>query len=64
MNEIKLKPCPFCGDENIEVVRTGTPRRSCIVACTNCSCSLESNEQGYGYWWNWRYNEQEEIKNQ
>jgi len=26
MEEIKLKPCPFCGDEDIEVVRTGTPR--------------------------------------
>lgn len=56
MEEIKLKPCPFCGDKDIEVVRTGTSKRSCIVRCTNCNCTLESNEQGYGYWWNWRYN--------
>lgn len=48
-----LLPCPFCGDE-AEVERYGTPRQSCIVACTNCGCRLSSNENGAGRAWNQR----------
>jgi hypothetical protein len=48
-----LKPCPFCGGvANVE--REGTSRCSCIVACENCGCRLESNEHGAGYDWNRR----------
>ena len=53
IEEKKLKPCPFCGSE-AECERVGTNRQSCIVSCTNCHCSLESNEIGYGYFWNFR----------
>lgn len=48
-----LKPCPFCGG-SAEVEREGTPRRSCIVACTECGAQLESNETGAGHDWNHR----------
>lgn len=50
---MKLLPCPFCGGD-AEVVQLGTGRQSCQVACTNCSCTLESNENGAGYYWNHR----------
>ncbi len=48
---VKLRPCPFCGGE-AEVVRLGTSRQSCTVACTDCSCTLDSNELGFGGAWN------------
>lgn len=50
---MKLKPCPFCGAE-AEVEREGTSRRSCIVRCIECHCTLESNENGFGHDWNQR----------
>ena len=53
----KLKACPFCGSEDIEVQRYGTSRASCVVDCTDCHCSLESNEKGAGYFWNTRSDE-------
>jgi len=42
-----LLPCPFCGGE-AEFERMGTPRQSCIVACTDCGGRLESSEEGAG----------------
>ncbi len=51
---ITLKPCPFCGGEAV-VVREGTGRQSCIIECTECSCTLGSNEIGFGYNWNRRH---------
>ena len=50
----KLLPCPFCGDEDIEVERVGTSRHSCVVACTNCGVRIESGEDGFGSAWNTR----------
>jgi len=51
----KIQPCPFCGSkDSIEVERVGTSRASCIVSCTECGCRLESNEIGYGHYWNSR----------
>jgi len=50
---VVLKPCPFCGGE-AEVQQDGNRRQSCIVACTECGCTLGSNENGYGYHWNMR----------
>jgi Lar family restriction alleviation protein len=50
----KLKPCPFCGEVDIEVERVGTNRASCIVACTNCGVRIESGETGFGDVWNTR----------
>lgn len=47
-----LKPCPFCGGK-AEFERTGTPRHSCIVRCTNCGCHHESsgeNEHSGSAW--------------
>ena len=59
----KLKECPFCGDEEIRVIRVGTPAASCIVGCTNCGAELESNEIGSGYYWNDRPQIKEENSN-
>lgn len=50
----KLIDCPFCGSSDIEVVRPGTNKHSCIVQCADCGCTLESNELGYGKFWNIR----------
>ncbi|PTL88579.1 hypothetical protein C6W88_15800 [Halomonas litopenaei] len=52
----KLLPCPFCAGE-AEFGRIGTPRQSCIVACTDCGGRLESNEEGgaCGSQWNDRH---------
>jgi len=49
----ELKPCPFCGGE-ADVVQFGSSRRSAIVECTDCGCTLESNEIGFGHFWNER----------
>lgn len=59
--ETILKPCPFCGAE-AEVEREGTSRQSCVVKCTECHCTLESNEVGFGKWWNRRFNNSKERK--
>lgn len=52
---MKLLPCPFCGGR-AEFERTGTPRHSCIVRCTNCGCSHESSDENdeSGESWNRR----------
>ena len=50
----KNKPCPFCGETEIEVVRPGTNRASRIVVCTNCGCKLETNEIDSWNEWNMR----------
>lgn len=39
----ELKPCPFCGGEAV-VERFFTSRRSAIVACTQCGCTVEGPE--------------------
>ena len=52
--ENKVKPCPFCGCSMVELVRPGTSRQSCIVACADCGCRLESNEIGALEAWNRR----------
>ena len=56
--EQKLLPCPFCGEHDIEVQRSGSPRVSCVVVCESCGATLESNEQGFGSAWNTRALEQ------
>lgn len=43
MVKYNLLPCPFCGHE-AEFEKLGSPRRSMIVACTNCGCRLESGD--------------------
>ena len=45
-NEIEstLLPCPFCGSADVEFRQVGDNRRSCIVHCLDCGCTLESNE--------------------
>lgn len=60
-----LKPCPFCGGEP-EVERIGTPRQSCIIACTDCGCRLETNETGdrCGYHWNDRVSSADVERNE
>ena len=46
----KLKPCPFCGDSEIEIIRENTHRHSAIIACQNCRCKLEANNNAKDAW--------------
>lgn len=41
--ELALLPCPFCGGD-AAFERKGTHRQSCIVACRECGCRLETGE--------------------
>jgi len=51
----ELKPCPFCSGK-AEMERPGTPRQSCIVACTDCGARHEGPDEGVnsGAAWNRR----------
>lgn len=50
----KLLPCPFCGGK-AEIERPGTAKQSCIIACDNCGCRLETGEVwSMGERWNSR----------
>jgi len=40
---MELKTCPFCKGK-AEIVRMGTIRRSMIIACEDCGCTLESGD--------------------
>lgn len=40
----RLLPCPFCASADVEFRQVGDNRRSCIVHCLDCGCTLESNE--------------------
>ena len=55
MNGTELLPCPFCG-EAAYFERHGSNRKSCIVSCQSCGCSLETGETGHdcGGMWNTR----------
>jgi Lar family restriction alleviation protein len=52
---VYLAPCPFCGAKPY-FERVGTNRVSCIIACSECGCRLETNEAGdmVGKQWNYR----------
>lgn len=52
---MELRECPFCGGQAI-LLRRGTRRVSCRVACEDCGCHLETNEEGplSGHAWNHR----------
>ncbi len=43
MDKIELKPCPFCGSDDIDFDR-GTNRKSTNYSCNDCGCSLETGE--------------------
>ena len=60
--EAVLLPCPFCGGE-AEVEQKGTTRQSHIISCTDCHCSLETNETfGAGALWNKRQPQTDALK--
>ena len=51
-NEIKPKPCPFCGSSEIDrrIKRLSTHTLGIRVSCSECSCSINlryAREQGY-----------------
>ena len=48
-------PCPFCGGE-AELIRLGSRRCSCQIACTQCGGRHESSDEGArsGESWNER----------
>ena len=52
-----LLPCPFCGGK-AAIERHGTMRQSCIIACEDCSCRLETGEVfDMGRAWNTRHSQ-------
>lgn len=54
MSSVDLLPCPFCGGK-AAIERPGTARQSCIVACEDCGCRLETGEVwNMGERWNTR----------
>lgn len=57
MNTPTLLPCPFCGNDEPEFERLGTPRQSCIVICGNCGARHECSDEGVhsGSQWNTRH---------
>lgn len=54
MSEIKLKPCPFCGNEPIVLKNYNGRGEEYIVCihCLKCDIEVDSVEQ-----WNTRYDE-------
>jgi Lar family restriction alleviation protein len=55
-----LLPCPFCGGE-AKIERVGTARQSCIIACQECGCRLETGEVWtMGEQWNTRHHDHSE----
>lgn len=60
VTDADLLPCPFCGGA-AEFERRGTGRQSCIVACTDCGCRLETGETwNSGRQWNTRVQPKED----
>jgi hypothetical protein len=52
--EDELLPCPFCGAKP-RYERLGNARRSCIIVCDYCGCTLETGEVfDCGHRWNTR----------
>jgi transcription initiation factor TFIIIB Brf1 subunit/transcription initiation factor TFIIB len=51
----KLKSCPFCAGK-AELIRVGSNRKSSIVSCEDCGCTIESSSTGdnSGDAWNMR----------
>lgn len=45
MNDIKLKPCPFCGGEAALL----TSLSECVVRCTRCGAETREVESHGGY---------------
>jgi hypothetical protein len=58
---VELSPCPFCGGK-AEFEQIGNRRRSTIVTCTNCGCTLETGEEwGQGSQWNTRIDTTKDV---
>ena len=45
MSEIKLKPCPFCGRNNVKIETWANGGRMYMVKCNNPDCPVP--ERGY-----------------
>lgn len=58
----RTKTMPFCGGKaNFE--RIGNRKQSCIVACEDCGCTLESNEESESCGDKWNRRSSEDIHN-
>lgn len=50
--KVSLKPCPFCGNAEPEILRYGNNRVSTQYQCGECGCNLETSEEwGHGGRW-------------
>jgi Lar family restriction alleviation protein len=62
MSRIKLKPCPFCGSVNVEIVHIiGTPPK---IVCHGCEIRVEGGSvtAAVGKWNRRAYEQLEEEK--
>lgn len=58
---MKLKPCPFCGSKDVELIKAVPPEKRFWVECYNFSCGSRTGNIGRGKWaieaWNRRSRE-------
>lgn len=50
----ELKPCPFCGSDRIDLIKTGnayTKRRGITIKCKNCICVRKTFVLKYSIEW-------------
>lgn len=48
MSDMKLKPCPFCGSEDIEVVDNSTEEESdWILQCNGCNTAVIASDEDF-----------------
>lgn len=56
---MKLKPCPFCGGNNVNIVPFGFTKVTQFIECDDCGASVRPciDESEVIAAWNQRYNE-------
>ena len=63
MNEVELKPCPYCGSQHIYGEEVGKGIRTYRVECWCCGASVESvnSAEKVIEWWNTRTIDRDEL---
>lgn len=57
MDEIELKPCPFCGGTDLSIETFELDNTIQYVLCGDCQCEgpAGNGNQEAAELWNWRY---------